>query len=101
MGLIDWRQTDAAIRRSLEAALHGTARLMMRELTGGGIEKWLGIELPKVQNLRMDLLGETSEGSLVHIELQSGNDAARPLRMAEYCLGVYRSVSVRFFETRP
>jgi hypothetical protein len=62
----------------------------MRELTGGGIEKWLDIELPKVRNLRMALLGETGEGSLIHIELQSGNDAAMPLRMAEYCLGVYR-----------
>jgi hypothetical protein len=76
---------------ALKLLLQGSAKLVMRELTGGGgIEKWLDIELPKVQNLRMDLLGETSEGSLVHIELQSGNDAAMPLRMAEYCLGVYR-----------
>ena len=29
-------------------------------------------------------------GGLVHMELQSGNDAAMPLRMAEYCLGVSR-----------
>jgi hypothetical protein len=58
--------------------------------SGGPIEKWLNIELPKVQNLRMDLLGQTAGGGLVHVELQSGNDAAMPLRMAEYCLGVLR-----------
>ena len=62
----------------------------MRELTGTAIVKWLDVELPKVQNLRLDLLGETITGELVHLELQSGNDAAMPLRMAEYCLGVFR-----------
>jgi hypothetical protein len=36
------------------------------------------------------LLGETADGSLLHIELQSTNDPAMPLRMAEYCLRVYR-----------
>jgi len=75
---------------ALKLLLQGPATLMMRELTGGSVEKWLDIELPKVRNLRMDLLGETSDGGLIHIELQSGNDAAMPLRMAEYCLGVYR-----------
>jgi hypothetical protein len=48
------------------------------------------VELPKVQNPRLDLLGETAHGGLIHVELQSTNDAAMPLRMAEYCLGVYR-----------
>ena len=47
-------------------------------------------ELPKMQNPRMDLLGEFADGTLLHIELQSGNDAEMPLRMAEYALGVYR-----------
>jgi hypothetical protein len=59
-------------------------------LTGTAIAKWLDVELPKVQNLRLDLLGETVGDELIHLELQSGNDAAMPLRMAEYCLGVYR-----------
>jgi hypothetical protein len=48
------------------------------------------VDLPKVQNLRLDLLGETVDGGLVHVELQSSNDAAMPLRMAEYCLCVFR-----------
>jgi Domain of unknown function (DUF4351) len=75
---------------ALKLLLQGQARLTIRELAGGAVEKWLDIELPKVQNLRMDLLGETAGGGLIHVELQSGNDAAMPLRMAEYCLGVFR-----------
>ena len=43
-----------------------------------------------MQNRRLDLLGEAIDGSLVHLELQSGNDPGMPLRMAEYCLGVFR-----------
>ena len=48
------------------------------------------MQLPKVQNLRLDLLGQTIDGDLVHLELQSGNDPAMPLRMIEYGLGVQR-----------
>jgi len=75
---------------ALKLLLQGSAKLTVRELIGGPVEKWLDIELPKVQNIRMDLLGETARGELVHLELQSGNEAVMPLRMAEYCLGVFR-----------
>jgi hypothetical protein len=75
---------------ALKLLLQGPATLTMRELTGTAIAKWLDVELPKVQNLRLDLLGETADGGLVHLELQSSNDAAMPLRMIEYCLGVRR-----------
>jgi hypothetical protein len=75
---------------ALKLLLQGSASLTMRELTGTTIAKWLDVELPKVRNLRLDLLGETVDGGLVHVELQSSNDAAMPLRMAEYCLGVFR-----------
>jgi predicted transposase YdaD len=64
--------------------------LAIRELTGTAIARWLNVELPEVRNTRVDLLGETESGELVHIELQSTNDAAMALRMAEYCLRVYR-----------
>lgn len=46
----------------------------MRELTGTVIAEWLDVELPKiqkVQSLRLDLLGRSAEGELIHIELQS------------------------------
>ena len=75
---------------ALKLLLQGSAQLTMRELTGSPIEKWLDVELPKVQNLRVDLLGETAAGGLVHLELQSANDGAMPLRMAEYCLSMFR-----------
>lgn len=74
----------------LKLLLQGPASLTVRELTGTQIQRWLDVELPRVQNLRLDLLGETAAGDLVHLELQSSNEAAMPLRMAEYCLGVFR-----------
>jgi hypothetical protein len=75
---------------ALKLLLQGSASLTMRELAGTTVARWLDVELPKVQNLRLDLLGETVDGGLLHIELQSSNDAAMPLRMVEYCLGVHR-----------
>jgi len=36
------------------------------------------------------MIGETADGSLVQLELQSTNDADMALRMAEYALAVYR-----------
>jgi hypothetical protein len=75
---------------ALKLLLRGSPTLTMRELTGTTVAKSLDVELPKVQNPRLDLLGETVDRGLVHVELQSGNDAAMPLRMAEYCLGIFR-----------
>jgi len=78
---------------ALKLLLQGSAKLVMREPTGTVVARWLDVELPKVQNVRnprLDLLGETVDGDLVHVELQSGNDMAMPLRMAEYSLGVFR-----------
>src|SRR5579871_1859461 len=75
---------------TLKILLRGPASRTLRELTGTTVEKWLDVELRKTQNPRLDLLGQTPDGALVHLELQSSNDAEMPLRMAEYCLGVYR-----------
>jgi hypothetical protein len=75
---------------TLKLLFKGSAKHFVGELTGTAVAKWLDVELPKVQNLRLDLLGETVDGGLVHLELQSGNDAAMPLRMLEYCLGLRR-----------
>lgn len=77
---------------TLKLLLRGRAKLALRELIGATVERWIDVELPRVQNTRVDLLGETADGNLVHLELQSHNDSAMPLRMAEYCLGVYRIV---------
>jgi hypothetical protein len=75
---------------ALKLLLQSSATVTVRELAGTAVTKWLNVELPRVRNLRLDLLGETLDGGLVHVELQSSNDATMPLRMAEYCLGVFR-----------
>jgi hypothetical protein len=75
---------------ALKLLLRKSASVALRELTGVAVETWLDVELPKVQNLRVDLLGETGDGALIHVELQSTNEKAMPLRMAEYYLGIYR-----------
>jgi len=76
---------------TLKLLLRGSAQATMRALTGGRIESWLNVELPKIQNPRVDLLGVAQDQSLVHLELQSSNDANMALRMAEYAFGIYRS----------
>lgn len=75
---------------ALKVLLQSPARRTISEVTGATVAKWLDVELPKVQNLRLDLLGETVDEQLIHLELQSSNDSAMPLRMAEYCLSVFR-----------
>src|SRR5208283_4545161 len=72
---------------ALKMLLKGSAALTLRALTGTAVAKWLDVELPtvrKAQNLRLDLLSQTAGGQLIHIELQSGNDAAMPFRMIEF-----------------
>ena len=76
---------------ALKLLLRGAARVIVKELAGEPVRRWLNVELPEiVQNTRLDLLGEGAAGRLIHIELQSGNDVTMALRMAEYCLRIYR-----------
>src|SRR5438128_11074383 len=76
-----WKGSMQEYDAALKLLLQGSARRTMRELTGTDVLRWLDVELPKVQNLRLDLLGETAGGDLVHLELQSTNEAVIPLRM--------------------
>jgi len=62
----------------------------LQALTSVAVERWHNVELPEVRNLRVDLLGEATDGRLVHIELQSAHDATMALRMMEYAAAVYR-----------
>lgn len=64
--------------------------VVLARLTGASIERWHNVELPEVRNLRVDLLGETASGDLVHIELQRANDPAMIWRMAEYAFSIKR-----------
>jgi predicted transposase YdaD len=89
IALLSMQEYDVA----LKLLLKGSATLALHELTGTSVVQWLDVELPKVQrvqNLRLDLLGRTVEGGLIHLEVQSGNDPAMPFRIIEYCLGVRR-----------
>ena len=62
----------------------------IRELVGMTVARWLNVERPEIRNTRVDLLGETHAGELLHIELQATNDTSMALRMAEYRLRVFR-----------
>jgi hypothetical protein len=76
---------------SLKLILRGSGVGALQTLTGGAaVERWLDVEMPEVRSTRVDLLGEMAGGDLLHIELQSTNDPRMALRMAEYCLRVYR-----------
>jgi hypothetical protein len=83
------REYDIAFRLILQQWVD----LTIRDIAGTAIARWLNVELPEVRNTRVDLLGETAAGDLIHIELQSTNDPTMPLRMAEYYLRVYRLFS--------
>ena len=43
--------------------LRRSAKRAMLELADVVIEKWIDVELPKVQNTRAELLGETASGA--------------------------------------
>jgi hypothetical protein len=75
---------------TLKLLLRHLSEPAMRDLAGCAVGAWLEIELPAVQNLRMDSLGEAPDGSLVQLELQSTNDVSMPIRMARYALEVFR-----------
>lgn len=75
---------DVALKRILTRP--GSA--LLTALTGSSSLRWLNVEAPLVRNLRVDLLGESPEGELIHIELQSRNDKDFPLRMGEYFFAV-------------
>lgn len=74
----------------LKLLLRGSAGCLLQQLINESSLRWLNVELPRAQQPRVDLLGETQSGSLEHIELQSQNDAQMPLRMLEYRVGIYR-----------
>ncbi len=84
---------------ALKTLLQGSENSIFEKITGAKFGRWLNVELPIVQQTRVDLLFETLEklARLIGVELQSVNDWLLPLRMAEYSLHVYR-VHQRFPE---
>ncbi len=76
---------DAALKKILTRP----GSRLLRALTGCDSLRWLNVDLQKSRSLRVDLLGEATDGELVHIELQSQNEVMWP-REGEYCFGVAR-----------
>ncbi|MDQ1471271.1 MAG: hypothetical protein QOJ99_2751 [Bryobacterales bacterium] len=64
------------------------AENVLAELTGFEVRLWHNVELPEVRSLRVDLPGETADGRLAYIELQSTNDPDIVWRMAEYAFAL-------------
>jgi predicted transposase YdaD len=64
---------------------------LLSQLTGMEVAQWLNSELPGVRSQRADLLGETADGRLVHVELQSKNDRRMAYRMLDYLVAIERS----------
>ena len=62
----------------------------MRRLTGSNSIEWVNIELHRRGSLRVDLLGRTPDGRLIHIELQSRNEKFFYVRMGEYGFAIAR-----------
>ena len=76
----------------LKSLLQDPRNSVLAQIAGAPMGRLLNVELPEVQQTRVDLLFETSEElpRLIVVELQSANDSLLPLRMAEYSLRVYR-----------
>ena len=77
---------DTALKNVLQKLSAGR----LEQVTGFAVARWHNVELPKVRSRRADLLGDTADGELVHIELQSTRDTDMGLRMAEYALAIRR-----------
>src|SRR5689334_7658674 len=71
---------------TIKVLILDSASEMLRQLGVGPVAQWLNVELPKVRNRRADLGGRTVSGQIIPIEVQSENDMAMPLRMAEDAL---------------
>ena len=74
---------DATLKNILT---HLTGRVLAA-ITGFQITRWHNVELPAVRHRRADLLGETSNRELFHLEPQSTNRPDMAGRMLEYSLG--------------
>jgi predicted transposase YdaD len=60
----------------LKILLQGSANSILEQITGIRVARWLNVELPEVQQTRVDLLSESADEKcdLIHLELQSTND---------------------------
>src|ERR1035438_9192195 len=72
---------DITLKLLLGESADETLRLLG---AGGKVTRWLNVEMPTVQNRRVDLVGELDTGELLHLEMQGENDLQMAVRMLEY-----------------
>ena len=75
---------------SLKLLFRNSRGLVAKAIFGGTVQSWLNVELPKVQNPRVDLLARRRDDVLCHLELESKNTPDIGRRVAEYYLGLHR-----------
>lgn len=73
---------------ALKKILTRPGSILLASLAGSSSLRWLNVEAPKVNNRRVDLLCESPDGRLTHIELQARNERHFPLRMAQYLIDI-------------
>jgi hypothetical protein len=60
---------------------------LLDQLTAGvAVREVLNVELARVEERRADLVLSLADGTILHIEFQSGNDKDMPYRVGIYCL---------------
>ncbi len=59
---------------AMKAIVLRPASLFLGQISGVRKATWLDVQLPVVENRRVDLLGKTPAGDLIQIEFQSTND---------------------------
>ncbi len=60
---------------------------LLDQLTAGvAVREVLSVELARVEERRADLVLLLADGTILHIEFQSGNDKNMPYREGIYCL---------------
>jgi predicted transposase YdaD len=75
---------------ALKSILTRPGASVLSRLTGLEVVRWISVDLPEVRSQQADLLGETVDGTLVHVELQSTNDSRMDARMLDYAAAMYR-----------
>ena len=78
---------DITLKLLLGESADETLRLLG---AGGKVTRWLNVEMPTVQNRRVDLVGELDTGELLHLEMQGENDLQMAVRMLEYGVCILR-----------
>ncbi len=60
--------------------------LLGQLIAGVAVREVLNVELARVEERRADLVLSLADGTILHIEFQSGNDKDMPYREGIYCL---------------